>query len=78
MQQGLQRFLIIWWWVKFMVLVPSFTFQIELGNFEELVFIQLFDFCSHLKLLMYSIKNILHVFTPKELVHTFWIGHPIY
>jgi len=61
-----------------MVLVPSFTFQIELGNFEELVFIQLFDFYSHLKLLIYSIKNILHVFASKELVHTFWIGHPIY
>jgi hypothetical protein len=52
-----------------MVPVPSFAFQIELGNFEK-TFIQFSDFRSHLKTFC-LIKNILHVFALKELLHTY-------
>lgn len=35
--------------VKPTVPIPCFTFHIELGNFEKLVFIQLSNLCNHLK-----------------------------
>jgi hypothetical protein len=70
MQYNLQSSPIIMWWVKPMVPISSFTFQIELGDFEELVFIQLSNFYNHLKSFC-PILNVFHVFAPKELVHTF-------
>ncbi len=48
-----------------------------MSNFEKLVFIQLSNFYIDLKPFC-PIKDIFHVFAPKELVHTFWTSDPIY